>query len=75
MFCYHNKRILLHKYQQNIFVDLTKLFSQCSNDIKNSFSSKMSVKGSFTLNGRTYLHRTRSKTFFRLVRNSSNSLE
>ena len=29
MFCYHNKRILLHKYQQNIFVDLTKLFSQC----------------------------------------------
>ena len=21
--------ILLHKYQQNIFVDLTKLFSQC----------------------------------------------
>ena len=29
MFCWHNKRILLHKYQQNIFVDLTKLFSQC----------------------------------------------
>ena len=29
MFCWHNKRILLHKYQQKSFFDLTKLYSQC----------------------------------------------
>ena len=29
MFCWHNKTILLYIYQENIFVDLTKLFSQC----------------------------------------------
>ena len=27
MFCWYNKRILLHKYQQNIFIDLTTVFS------------------------------------------------
>ena len=35
MFCWHNKRILLHEYQQNIFVDSTKLFSQCCFGVKN----------------------------------------
>ena len=33
MFCWHNKRILLAKYEPNIFVDLTKLFSQCCSQI------------------------------------------
>ena len=27
MFCWHSKRILLHKYQQNIFVALAQAFA------------------------------------------------
>ena len=48
MFCWHNKRILLHKYQQNIFVHLTKtVFSLWCNPI--SIQNKIHTNGRLPL--------------------------